>query len=192
MLVAELDLPGPAGAAEPLQAPGKSGGAKKPPAKPWITKIDIDLSAQELTVTWSDGATEGPRSISSGKGLPNTKEDPCKTQTERNCTPVGSFTAGRKGNAKTTNKQGDAMAWYLGFVDDRGIGIHDSQPVRKGTPLSHGCVRVGDSAAAEAFAKKLNTNSRAGQTVINVSGKAPTKPWSKPVRRRRKTTKPKR
>jgi hypothetical protein len=184
-MLAQLDPPGGASVAEPMQSRGKAGRGRKRPEDRWITIIDVDLSAQELTVTWSDGATEGPHPISSGRGLPNTKEDPCKTQAEKNCTPVGSFKAGRKGDAKTTNSHGDAMAWYLGFVDDRGIGIHDSQPVPKGTPRSHGCVRVGDSEADMAFAERLNRNSRTGDTVINVHGKAPTKPWTKTVPRRR-------
>jgi hypothetical protein len=193
-LVAELG-PGTAGAAEPLKSPGKTGGAKKPPERPWITNIDVDLSAQELTVTWSDGTTEGPRPISSGRGLPDTKDDPCKTQTETNCTPVDTFKAGRKGNAGTTNKDGDAMSWFLGVrdgdVEDRGIGIHDSQPVAKGTPLSHGCVRVGNTAADDAFAKKLNKNSRTGQTDIHIHGKAPTKPWTRASKKKPAKPKPK-
>jgi lipoprotein-anchoring transpeptidase ErfK/SrfK len=187
VLVAGPDVP----SAKPTQAGGKTGGAKQPPEKRWITKIDVDLSAQELTVTWSDGTTDDPHPISSGRGRPNTKEDPCKTQQEKNCTPVGTFTAGRKGSADTANTHGDAMSWYLGFVDDRGIGIHDSQPVVKGTPRSHGCVRVGDTKNDDAFARKLNVNSRSGKTVIEVHGKAPTKPWTTAAPKPKKPAKPK-
>jgi hypothetical protein len=162
----------------------KPGGGKKPtprkktpPRK--ITQIDIDLAAQKMTLIWSDGTKEG-KSISSGKGLPNTKDDPCKTQKEENCTPVGSFKVGVLGNADTKNPKGDAMSWYVGFVDSRGIGIHDSQPV-PGVPASHGCVRVGNSKADDEFAKKINKNVIPGVTVVRTFGKAPTKPWTKVV-----------
>jgi lipoprotein-anchoring transpeptidase ErfK/SrfK len=70
------------------------------------------------------------------------------------------------------------MSWYVGFVDNRGIGIHNSQPV-PGTPASHGCVRVGNTPADDAFAKKVNKNVVPGTTVVSVSGKAATTPWKK-------------
>jgi hypothetical protein len=151
---------------------------KKAPQKT-IVSIDVDQVAQMMTVTWSDGTTE-KHAVSTGKGRPNTSDDPCKTQTEQNCTPNGSFKVGSRGDGDTKNSHGDAMAWYVGFVDNRGIGIHDSQPV-PGVPASHGCVRVGNSSADDAFAKKINKGVVPGATTINVSGKAPTKPWSKPV-----------
>jgi len=72
------------------------------------------------------------------------------------------------------------MSWYVGFVDSRGIGIHDSQPV-PGTPASHGCVRVGNTKADDEFAKKINKNVVPGTTVVHVAGKAATKPWTKAV-----------
>jgi Domain of unknown function (DUF4157)/L,D-transpeptidase catalytic domain len=151
---------------------------KKVPPKT-VVKIDVDQATQMMTVTWSDGTTE-KHAVSTGKGRPNTSDDPCKTQTEHNCTPNGSFKAGSLGNGDTKNSHGDAMAWYVGFVDNRGIGIHDSQPV-PGVPASHGCVRVGNSSADDAFAKKINKAVVPGSTTINVSGKAPTKPWRKIV-----------
>lgn len=119
--------------------------------------------------------------------MPNTSEDPCKAQTERNCTPKGIFTVGRKGGANHKNQKGDEMAWYVEFdgkgATGRGIGIHDSQLVRKGTPLSHGCVRTGNTEADKAYAHKVNANSRKG-TVIVVDGKAPTKPWKQAVKKK--------
>jgi hypothetical protein len=51
-------------------------------------------------------------------------------------------------------------------IDGRGIGIHDSQPVGGG-PRSHGCVRVGDSAADKAFAKKINQGADVGTPCIS-------------------------
>jgi hypothetical protein len=69
------------------------------------------------------------------------------------------------------------MSWYvdLGITDrkgnSRGIGIHDSQPV-KGVPASHGCVRV-----PPAIAETINKNV-IKSTSIDISGKAATKPWT--------------
>jgi hypothetical protein len=163
------------GKSEAMAPPKKK---QAPPART-ITKIDVDQAAQTMTLTWSDGTTEGPRRVSTGKGRPNTKDDPCKTQSETNCTPNGTFKVGRLGNANTKNQHGDAMSWYVGFVDERGIGIHDSQPV-PGTPASHGCVRVGNTPADDAFAKKINKNVVPGVTEVVLSGKASTKQWTKP------------
>jgi hypothetical protein len=188
--------PGPllAEAGESEATPMQSGGAGKakpkpkpapPPKKPappprTIDRIEVDQAGQRMTLQWSDGTKEGPRPVSTGMGLPNTPDDPCKTQTEKNCTPNGTFKVQSLGNKDTKNPEGAAMAWYVGFVDARGIGIHDSQPV-PGTPASHGCVHVGDTPADEAFAKKINKNVVPGKTEVVVSGKAPTKAWTKPV-----------
>ncbi|HEX4953041.1 MAG TPA: DUF4157 domain-containing protein [Thermoanaerobaculia bacterium] len=163
---------------------GKGGGdkdkapAKKPPP-PKITKIEIDLSGQKMTLTWDNGTTEGPFNVSTGKGRPDTKDDPCKTQGEKNCTPAGNFKVGTLGDAKTANSNGDAMAWFVELTGDpvingRGIGIHNSQSVVTGSVASHGCVRVGKGAAAEAFAKKINRNVMPGKTDVVITGKAPT------------------
>jgi hypothetical protein len=162
------------------------GGGKKPapPPPPKITSIDVDLASQQITLHFNDGSTES-RAISSGKGQAGTDGDPCKTQTEKNCTPEGDFKIVSKGNEDTKNSHGDAMAWYVELggdkvIDGRGIGIHDSQPVGGG-PRSHGCVRVGDSAADRAFAKKINKGADVG-TPVHIKGKAPTKAWgSKPA-----------
>jgi lipoprotein-anchoring transpeptidase ErfK/SrfK len=70
------------------------------------------------------------------------------------------------------------MSWYVGFVDSRGIGIHDSQPV-PGRPASHGCVRLGNTKADDDFARKINKNVVPGSTVVHVHDKAPTTPWTK-------------
>jgi lipoprotein-anchoring transpeptidase ErfK/SrfK len=191
----ELALAG-AEEAEPMKGGGAGKGKAKTPApnKPsplarTIVKIKVDQAAQTMTLTWSDGTKEGPRRVSTGRGLPNTKDDPCKTQTEKNCTPNDTFTVESLGNANTKNEHGDRMSWYVGFLDRRGIGIHDSQPV-PGTPASHGCVRVGDRPADDAFAKMINKNVVVGKTVVEVSGKAPTKPWTKPVPKKPPAKKP--
>ena len=190
LVVAEAGGGSAAGGAAKGPHGGKKGKSKPkdPPAKKTpprtITHIDVDQAAQTMTVTWSDGTTES-HAVSTGKGRPNTKDDPCKTQTEKNCTPNGDFKVGSLGNQNTKNEHGDHMSWYVELtggasVDGRGIGIHDSQPI-PGTPASHGCVRVGDSAADDAFAKKVNKHVVPGKTTIHVSGKAATKPWTKAV-----------
>jgi hypothetical protein len=69
------------------------------------------------------------------------------------------------------------MAWYVGVDDTRGIGIHNSQTAN-GTPLSHGCVRVGDGEPGKAIAKKINTHVNK-DTKITITGKAPTKAWKR-------------
>jgi hypothetical protein len=157
---------------------GNQGGGKKAPPR-WITTINVDLAGQGLTFTWSDGQKSTSHTISSGRGRPCTRTDPCKTQTEPNCTPVGTYTVNGLGNASTANSEGDAMAWFVG-IGIRGIGIHNSQNA-DGTPRSHGCIRVGKGDAAEAFAKLINNNVREGQTLIVITGKAPTKPWKPPT-----------
>jgi lipoprotein-anchoring transpeptidase ErfK/SrfK len=155
---------------------------KKPadPAKPprTITRIDVDLSAQNLTITWSDGKKSNPKKISSGKGLPDTKDDPCKDPSAdgSNCTPTGTFKPGKKGGADYKNKKGDAMSWYVELegpgADNRGIGIHDRQPVT-GKPASHGCIRIDDPTA------KLINKNVTNKTEVVIKGKAPTKPKPK-------------
>jgi lipoprotein-anchoring transpeptidase ErfK/SrfK len=172
----------------------KSPSSKKKPETKVVQKIHVDLSTQKMTVTWIDGTIE-EHNVSTGRGLPNTKDDPCKTQLEENCTPPGSFNVGKRGDADKTNKKGDKMAWFIGLsgmppgvdtknkdndVGDRGIGIHGSQSV-SGVPRSHGCIRVGDSPADDAFAKKINNHVDKDTTTIIITGKAPTKPWKKTV-----------
>jgi hypothetical protein len=168
----------------PLQFKKRKGAAKKgghaEKAERTITAIGVDLSSQTLTLTWSDGDTSTPVTISSGKGLPDTAGDPCKTPnvSGSNCTPVGEFAVGKKGGADYRNQKGDKMSWYVEFESSRAIGIHDSQPVT-GAPASHGCVRVDETTA-----RRINRNVTS-RTRVSVSGKAPTAPWTstKPKKR---------
>jgi hypothetical protein len=148
----------------------------KTPPPPKITKIDVNLSSQTMDLTYDNGKVENGIVVSTGKGLPNTKDDPCKNPNVdgSNCTPDnGPFTVGKRGDAQYRNTKGDRMSWYVEFERDRAIGIHDSQPVT-GKPASHGCVRV-----SETWAKHINQRVIPGTTIVVVSGKAPTKSWSK-------------
>src|ERR1700682_648972 len=164
-------------------AAGSKPTAKKPAVKekqavkevPRITAIDVDLESQKMKLTWSAGRAPEAVTVSTGMGCPNTKDDPCPTGSEWYCTPKGDFEVGSKGDAKTKNPEGAHMSWYVEFIPARGIGIHDSQPAN-GTPLSHGCVRVGIGDQADALAKEINLNV-AKRTKVHVHGKAHTKPW---------------
>ena len=157
-------------------------------ASRWITSIDVDLTAQRLVLHWSDGTDSPPHNVSTGRGRKGTRGNPCQTQQEVNCTPPSppaGFPMTSRGDEHTQNSHGDAMAWYVGFIDSRGIGIHNSQRVIAGVPLSHGCVRTGNTRADRAFARLINENVRlkrgnaaAGTfTVVHVTGRAPTRPW---------------
>jgi lipoprotein-anchoring transpeptidase ErfK/SrfK len=180
---------------KPRKAPSTSK-ATTNKAKPHIKSIEVDLSKQRLTISWSDGKTSKPIVISSGKGLPDTKDDPCKDPNVNGsqCTPIGHFAVGKKGDRNYKNQKGDAMAYYVEFEAKRAIGIHDSQPVT-GKPASHGCVRV-DMATS-----KLINENVTKSTKVNVSGKAPTKPYKskkkrskprRPSKSRKKRSKPRR
>lgn len=150
----------------------------KPKAPPKIVEVHVDLSSQTMRLVYDDGTTKEGIVVSTGKGLPNTKDDPCKDPNVdgSNCTPSGTFNVGKQGDASYKNSKGDAMSWYVEFEASRAIGIHNSQPVT-GAPASHGCVRI----SAE-MAKHVNQRVVPGITKIVVSGKAPTKPWSKPAK----------
>ena len=114
-----------------------------------------------------------PRRVSTGKGCPNTAGNPCPTGAEAYCTPTGNFTVGWKGNKDQKNSHGDRIAWFVQIVG--GVGIHSSWKAN-GTPLSHGCVRVGKGVGPMAFAKKINDNVNR-HTRVHITGKAPTTRW---------------
>jgi uncharacterized protein DUF4157/L,D-transpeptidase-like protein len=142
-------------------------------ARKWITKIDISLAVpQTITVHWSDHSPDQSASASSGRGRPCTASPPCPGNAGLNCTPDGTFHPVFRGDANYVNGHGDHMSYYvdLGVKDaagkDRGIGIHNSQPVT-GSPASHGCVRV-----PEWMARLINGNVIQSTTVV-ISGVAP-------------------
>lgn len=158
----------------PQAGKGKGKGKAPPgggkPAKPEITHIEVSLAQQQLQVTWSDGKKESAQ-VSTGKGCPNTKEDPCADTASWACTEAGNFTIGKKGDGDYKNQHGDKMSWYVELDASRGIGIHDSQEVT-GRPASHGCIRTGPD-----MARRINQNVTS-KTTVHVGGKAPTKPWT--------------
>lgn len=146
--------------------------AKKSKGK--VVRIDVDLTSQKMTWEWTDGSKDSS-TISSGRGKRGVTE-PCPdgTTTAENCTPVGTFHPRTFHGANYKNKDGDAMSHFIRFdgkAGDRGIGIHDAQPVT-GSPASHGCVR-----APAKVAKTLHDNATK-DTVIVVTGAIP-KPKAK-------------
>ncbi|MDN3670812.1 DUF4157 domain-containing protein [Echinicola jeungdonensis] len=153
-------------------APLKNPPDKVPP--PAISIITINLTKQNLKILWSNGVTRGPYDISSGRGCPNTKGNPCvdpkRGDKDTYCTPVGNFEAEKIGGKDYKSSAGDAMSWYMSFVPERGIGTHNAQKVT-GTPRSHGCVRVVDSVA------KLIHNNVTTSSKIKITGKANTPSW---------------
>jgi hypothetical protein len=156
-------------------------GSSRPPVRRRITSIDVNLSSQRLMINWDSGSPTGAP-ISSGRGLPNTTGDPCANPNVNgsNCTPTGTFSVGKRGGADYRNSNGDRMSWYVEFESARAIGIHDSQLVT-GAPASHGCVRVSDPIA------RLINQSVTSRTVVNVTGKAPTRAWRSRRRRGRRS-----
>jgi hypothetical protein len=174
----ELDGTG----AEPMGKGGKGGkgggkGAKPKAPPPKITTIKVDLASQSLTVKSDDGTLDRTFPVSTGRGCPNTADDPCPTGKEQYCTEkVTDAAPGRIEGKGYVSGKGDAMAYYVGVVDDRGIGIHDSWKA-DGTPRSHGCIRTGEGAVGLARAELVNKHVTK-DTKITVSGKAPTKKWT--------------
>ncbi len=137
----------------------------------WISRIDIALAAQTLHYQWNDGAPGETSAISSGRGRPCTATDPCADQNSLNCTPEGTFHPAFLGGPGYTNTKGSAMSWYVDLgIGNRGIGIHNSQPVL-GRPASHGCVRV-----PQKMARTVNENV-IRRTEVVIKGKAATVPW---------------
>jgi len=166
---------------------GKTKDKTKAPDKPkaFIERVDIDLARQKLQVRWSDQRKTKEVSVSTGRGCPNTGNDPCPKDTGNSyCTPTGDFHPGKKGDQDYKSGDGSAMSWYveLSEVADRGIGIHNAQPVT-GTPRSHGCVRV-DPGTAETINENVTKS-----TTIHIGGKAKTSAWEETNPRKLKSFK---
>jgi lipoprotein-anchoring transpeptidase ErfK/SrfK len=146
----------------------------KPPAQKKGTRvesIDVDLAKQRMTIHYSDRKPETV-TISSGRGRPHTKGDPCADQNSTNCTPTGEFPVRGIATAAAAHKnaRGQPMPYYVDLITSRGIGIHGSGQV-PGVPASHGCIRV-DPVVARRIWQGVVSSTR-----VRVSGKAPTKAW---------------
>ncbi len=135
----------------------------------WIRRIDVDLTTQTMTLTYSDKTPPRSLNISSGKGLDAAGPEPCKApqlNSHDNCTPPGRYKA--LGLYGKDDMKG--MPWFVRFngkAGQRGIGIHQGE-VRGGIPESHGCIRVPTLADAEHINKHVTT-----ETDIFIDGEAP-------------------
>lgn len=113
----------------------------------FITHLEVALSAQTVTATWSGGRTD------TWTCSPNPR-----------VTPTGRDRVGVKCSIDHTNRKKDGMAWFTSFRSEGlRIGFHDSQRVGAGIH-SHGCVRVCCSVA-----RIINANTWSGRTTINVT-----------------------
>src|SRR5262249_23306582 len=154
---------------------------------PHVVRIAIDLTGQHLVAYLSNGR-QRDITVSTGKGVCGTRGNPCAhpvRHSSDNCTPTGDFTVQSRRGQAWHGSDGlmtpdHAMAYYVGFADDRGIGIHNSQTAN-GTPLSHGCVRVGRDASPTGFAAWLNARVRVGETTVVVDGVAQARPHPCPA-----------
>lgn len=98
--------------------------------------IDIDLSSQALFI-FENGQEKGAFKVSTGKRGMNT--------------PEGTFKVCLKADRPWSKKYGLYMPWFIGFTS-LGHGIHElpewpggykEGAGHLGTPVSHGCVRLG-------------------------------------------------
>jgi lipoprotein-anchoring transpeptidase ErfK/SrfK len=139
----------------------------------FITRIEVDLTAQMLTITWSEGEPQqGRHIISSGRGRPGTKDEPCKEPNKADswCTGIGDYKPQFLTGENYRSCRGDSMKWYVEYDAKRNIGFHGGQRVT-GKPLSHGCVRVKNDVA------KLIHEHITEETEIQIRGKAATQVW---------------
>ncbi len=165
-------LRGGAAVGPSLQRQPVSGRKSSGPPKPFITDILVDQnSTQRVTANFSDGTSVGDE-CSTGKGhccfdkTSGTAEGGAcsasrSTQTNNNCTPVGTFTV----TAQLPVTPGGVKLWTQ-FHDAKQVALHRYSPV-DGTPLSHGCVRL-----HEPMAQTIFDHARVGVTKVKVQGLA--------------------
>ncbi|MEU6155127.1 L,D-transpeptidase [Actinosynnema sp. NPDC047251] len=174
--------------------PRKVAGQDAPPLAqrgPMVTRIEVHLGTQQLVAHLNDGKSRS-RQVSTGKGVCGTKANPCaepELDSHDQCTPPGDFHVQSRRGGNWHGSDGrltpdHAMGYYLGFHDQRGIGIHNTQTA-DGTPRSHGCVRLGHDNSPTGFAAWLNTHTPVGTPVV-VDGVAAAAPYSCPAAKRPK------
>lgn len=146
-----------------------------PDSETFITKVVVDLAKQEVTLVWTGPAAaskeKGPFKCSPGKGKSGVDCDDVETSKKNGtlCTPKGDFKVIRHEDAFPSHPE---AKWVTRFQDDaRGIAIH-YYPTVPDYPASNGCVRMKSLAAA----KLIHDNTKAGKSVVSVSGKLKKKP----------------
>jgi hypothetical protein len=144
-------------------------------AETYISKVVVDLAKQEVTLEWTgpDAAKKekGPYKCSPGKGKAGVDCDDIETSKKSGtlCTPKGDFKVIRHERRFASSPSAE---WVTRFQSDaRGIALH-FYPTVPDYPASNGCVRIKSKDAA----KLIHDNTKAGTTVISVSGKLRKKP----------------
>lgn len=143
------------------------GRASRRVAGNWITQVNLDVGANNLTIVWNDPATApsnstGPFNISPGAGLCCVDcNDPATSQRSGSlCTP--------KGGSWPVDGVGCALGGHPTARNPTrfqrsGIAIHSGNV--SSPPQSHGCSRTSLRAS-----ELIHDNVRVGQTMISSSG----------------------
>src|ERR1700722_13139221 len=133
--------------------------------------IAIDKSTQQMSVA-VDGAQRYEWPISTGRSGYDT--------------PNGTFKVNRMDADHLSQEWDNAPMPHTMFFDLHGHAIHGFFDVKHlGSPVSHGCVRLGPANAAALFA--LVQGQGMSQTTVVVSGQAPARGGEEMARRRTPT-----
>ena len=175
--------PAAAPASDEAEPQGRDPSKKKPGGK--ITHIDVDQTAQRMVLTYANGVKSPEYVVSTGHGECGIHGDPCKSQSNHNCTPniTNRLVIGR-GTGTQKNGHGDKIWWFVGLDTPgrTGIGIHNSQRA-DGKPRSHGCVRTGRiGEPGEGLAEMINKGVLVKKTTVTITGKAKTGYYPCPVK----------
>jgi hypothetical protein len=134
----------------------------------YISHIDVDLTSQKITLTWSGrnagSGSKGPFHSSPGAGIcgKNCDNQATSTTPATDCTPKVTNTP-VTGHTCRFKKYPEAT--YVTFFSRNGIALH-YYPYVPHYPASHGCVRI----KSEYVAQLIYDNTRIYKTTITVSG----------------------
>lgn len=112
-----------------------------------ITRVNVDLSAQELSLVWNNPSSlnlpTGPYDISAGAGLccRDCNNETASQTAGSLCTPKGTFRV----HSKSCVLSNTSWAKNPTYFSRAGIAIH-AGPI-PGYPASHGCVRTTEEAS---------------------------------------------
>lgn len=130
-------------ASQPILHEPRAGPPPSPPREIGYAHVEVDLGRQLLSVVDGSGRVVKTLPISSGSGKLFTSEG----RTRRAITPTGRFIVTRK--IAGWHKSPLGMLYYPSFIN-QGVAIHGSSSVPP-RPVSHGCIRIPNSAAKEFF-----------------------------------------
>ncbi len=158
--------------------------------EPYISKVTVDLTAQNVSLTWKGEAPAEPGSdsftCSTGKGYSNPEDDPgtctrdCCSGADIQCAPpfdkqdaVGSCCTAVGSNFWTGKPRTVHNGWkYWTPVEplhtalNRGIALHQHSEVT-GHAIGHGCIRMD-----EPNAERIFHYSRGKATNVTITGRA--------------------